>query len=507
MKHAATAPPKLSRRERRQLKRDKQDVPPRPPKARRTWAQRGVLALNLSLIAASLLTAAAVGWGYSKVHTVARRPVTALDPVLTADADGSRPAENYLIIGTDSAEGLDPDDPILEGRPPGLRSDTLMVLRVDPDHQQAVLLSLPRDLWVPIAGSRGNQRINTAIEGGPDRLIETIQEYLEIPINHYVEINFAGFKSLIGSIGGVPMYFPEPARDRRSGLAVLEAGCVTLDSSQALAFARSRAYEVRRNGRWRTDPTGDLGRISRQQLFIRKVLSRAIERGARNPVVLRELVDTGFGAVTLDPELTLNQLKDLGLRLRSFDPSTLETLALPVTDDVVEGASVLRLQQTAAQPILDRFRPKDTEAMSPDDVLLFIENGTGAAGQASAVARDFRDAGFNVPSGASGDADRFDYQQSVVRYVPGSGAAADLVARSLVNGAELQEVPLLPESDVHLVVGADYAGVLDEPRPPDPSSTTTSTTTPFGTSSTSSSSTTSTTVVGEVPETPEDVSC
>ena len=82
-----------------------------------------------------------------------------------------------------------------------------------PRPEQAALLSLPRDLYVPIAGTRGSARINSAIQGGPARLVATITDALDLPIHHYVEIDFQGFRDLVDAVGGVPVYFPEPVRD------------------------------------------------------------------------------------------------------------------------------------------------------------------------------------------------------------------------------------------------------------------------------------------------------
>jgi len=143
-----------------------------------------------------------------------------------------------------------------------VRSDTIMVVRLDPATERAALLSLPRDLYLPISGTRGSARINSAIQGGPARLVATITDALDIPIHHYLEVDFQGFRDLVDAVDGVPVYFPDPVRDRRSQLNIPDAGCVTLDPVQALAYARSRAFEVRRDGHWEVDGSGDLGRIS-----------------------------------------------------------------------------------------------------------------------------------------------------------------------------------------------------------------------------------------------------
>jgi LCP family protein required for cell wall assembly len=91
---------------------------------------------------------------------------------------------------------------------------------------------------------RPDNKINSAYSvGGPGTLIETIDEYLGIPINHFVAVDFAGFQKVVTAIGGVEVYFPYPARDSGSGLDVPEAGCQLLDPGQALAYSRARYYE------------------------------------------------------------------------------------------------------------------------------------------------------------------------------------------------------------------------------------------------------------------------
>ena len=134
---------------------------------------------------------------------------------------------------------------------------------------EAKMLSIPRDLYVAIAETGGSAKINAAYNGGPRRLILTVQQALGIPVHHYLEVDFVSFASLVDSLGGVTIDFPNPAFDRSSGLDVQQAGAVELDGPQALAFVRSRHYvEVdRRPGAHRTTP-GDLGRVARQQQFL-----------------------------------------------------------------------------------------------------------------------------------------------------------------------------------------------------------------------------------------------
>jgi LCP family protein required for cell wall assembly len=178
-----------------------------------------------------LLTAAgSLTYVYSKYS---RLPRVELGSVLTETSSSNEP-RNFLLVGVDSAANLDPDDPARAGRGNvgGLRSDTIMVLRLDPGAERASLLSLPRDLWVPLAGG-GTQRINSAIQdGGPSELIDTIEGYFGIPINHYIQVDFAGFQELVDVVDGVQVYFADPARDSRSGLDIQDTGCLTSTASR-----------------------------------------------------------------------------------------------------------------------------------------------------------------------------------------------------------------------------------------------------------------------------------
>ena len=469
-----------------------------------------LLAFNCAVVLVLLTTAGGLTYVYSKYSQL---PRVQLGSVLSEQAGSDEP-RNFLLVGVDSAANLAQDDPARDGRGNvgGLRSDTMMILRLDPGTERASLLSLPRDLWVPLA-SGGNQRLNSAIQnGGPGELIDTIEGYLGIPVHHYIQVDFAGFQELVDVIGGVDVYFADPARDSRSLLSIEEAGCVTLDGQQALSYVRSRHFQIYQDGRWRSDGSADLGRISRQQDFIVRALQGAVDNGVRNPVTLDRLVNAGLATVTVDDLLTADDIIDLGRAFRGFDPGALDLYSLPVVPSAVGGASVLRLVDDQAQPTLDRFRGTDAEDLRPADVRVLVLNGSGVTGQASAAADELAGAGFG--SVGAGEAERFDFTETVVRYVAGGEAKAALVARYLDPSARLELVEGPLGADVAVVTGQDYAGVLATPRPPDPATTatTTASTVPSSTTTTtsdgsSSSSTTSTTVVGFVPEVPPGVDC
>ena len=386
------------------------------PRGRRTWRERLLLCFSGGLACALLLTAGGLAYVYSKYS---RLPRVTLGQVLTTSKEEGSP-QNFLLVGVDSAANLADDDPARDGRSNvgGLRSDTVMILRVEPGTERASLLSLPRDLWVPLAGG-GNQRINSAIQnGGPSELIDTIEQYFGIPINHYVQVDFAGFQELVDVVDGVSVYFPAPARDTRSGLDVDTAGCVTLDGQQALSYVRSRHYERYLDGRWRTDPSGDLGRISRQQDFIVRALHHAVAQGGRNPITLDRLVDAGLATVTVDDLLTADDIIRLGQSFRSFDPGSLVTYSLPTRPDSAGGASILRLEDEEAQPILDRFRGTDHADLRPSDVRVLVLNGSGLAGHAGDTSAALTAAGFGAAG--TGEADQFDVTETGCATRPGA---------------------------------------------------------------------------------------
>ena len=467
--------------------------------------QRLVIITNVLAMFGFVFAAGVLAYGYQKYGQIPRIEIGDTLSASEEPDDGAVVAENFLIVGIDSAAGLDPDDPVAASRTDvaGLRSDTMMVLRVDPTSTRAALLSLPRDLWVPIPG-HGNGRINEAIElGGPELLVATVQGYLGIPVNHYAQVDFHGFGRLVDAIDGVEIYFPNPVRDQRSGLDVPEPGCIALDAQNALGFVRSRAYQEYVDDRWRTDPTGDLGRIRRQQQFIIAALERSVERGLRNPVTLDELIDSTLDAVTIDDTLDGNDLLALGRAFRRFDPTSLDVYQVPVEDDSVGGAAILRLLTREAEEILDIFRGRDAAELTEASVRVQVLNGTGEPAQASIAAEALLTAGFAM--GGTGDGERLGVERTELRHPPGAEAAADLVRRWLVGDAELVEDDTV--DDIALVTGADWQGLRAEPLPgPEPEETTT--TTLPRVSTTIGDETTTTTALGIVEGArPDDVVC
>jgi LCP family protein required for cell wall assembly len=294
------------------------------PRRTPTWrlALRGAIAATIVL---GLLAGGGALYLYRKITAI---PTVDLDGDLRARPANFAKPVNVLLVGSDQRADL--------GGPP--RSDVLMVLRIDEHLGRASLLSLPRDLWVPVDGTGRQQRINTAIQQGPAAVVAAVSTLLDLPLDHYVEVDFEGFRRLVDVVGGVEVPFPHASRDRRSGLHVT-AGCRELDGDQALALVRSRAFEELRDGRWISDPTGDLGRIQRQQDFL---VRAAIAAGsATNPLTLNRLLDVAGSHLRVDDTLRGRRLLDFLRHVRDVDPQATARFTLTGRPTTVAGAQVL----------------------------------------------------------------------------------------------------------------------------------------------------------------------
>jgi LCP family protein required for cell wall assembly len=430
----------------------------RARRLRRTWPQRALIGLNLLVIILSLTAAAVLAYGYGRASAINR---VALDRSLTAVPDDQAPGDrvlNILLVGSDSSAGLDEDDPVQIGRQGERFGDVIIIAHLDERTGQIALLSLPRDLWVELGTTGREAKINQAfVTGGPGLLIETIEAQFDLPIHHYVNVDFAGFRGLVAAIGSVEVWFDTPARDwnatarpvprSQTGFEVLEAGCHALDPETALAYVRSRYYQTQRaDGTWVSDPTSDLGRIRRQQDFLRRAIKRSIDLGARNPFVLSDLVDTGLEHVTIDQDLTPKLLVDLGIAYRSFEPGELQTYSYPAVDGRVGQNLVLMPRTGDAEPILELFRGAGFDSPTTVEADLFVppESADPATDQlVDLVGASLDRAGFRMEPAADRRAD--DVTGLVIRHGPDGRHAAEVVAGVL--GDAMPEAPRFEQDD------------------------------------------------------------
>lgn len=307
-------------------------------------------AFGLFVVFSSLGTLQIVSSTKSQLATV-RRDLAA-SSALSAPSAGF---ENYLLVGSDSREGADPNDADFatiggEGEVSGRRSDTLMVFHYDIATGAGALISFPRDLWVKLGDGQKAGRINSAYQLGTDVLVRTMQTEFGIPIHHYLEIDFQGFKGLVDSIGGVQLCLQFPSRDKRTGF-FMPSGCHNLEGVRALAFARSRFFETKVKNKWQIDGSSDIGRSKRQRQFIAAMLNSALTRVISNPFMVSSAFAGATKAIIIDENLDLTELAK---KIRPAAKGAISRYSLAVYGDQVGEDSVLRVAKDSA-PVLAFF--------------------------------------------------------------------------------------------------------------------------------------------------------
>ena len=254
---------------------------------------------------------------------------------------GPESGTNYLIVGSDSRDELNPDSAggTEDG---GERSDTMMVLHFE--GSEALITSVPRDLAVDLPFDSGecttpakiNAAYNPACNGGPAQLIQTVSEGVGIPISRYMEVDFASFAGLVDGLGGITICFDNPAFDTNSGLNITQPGCQELNGEQGLAYVRSRHLVEVINGEEVSDPTGDIGRVERQQNFMRAVFSKLGD--SRNPFSMMGTFSDVASGLRIDDQMSLWNAAMLGWWMRGIDP---EPVILPTVSSDLRGQSAL----------------------------------------------------------------------------------------------------------------------------------------------------------------------
>jgi LCP family protein required for cell wall assembly len=312
----------------------------------------------VGLCALLVLGVAAVGGGYgylwyrynqiSKVH------------INDEVAAQSGAPFTILVIGSDTRVGESSQAAQSFGSSSvvtGQRSDVVQLWRVTPSTKQIQIMSIPRDTVVamlpPDTAQFGTyNRINSSYNSGANQLVKTITANFGITINHVVQVDFSGFQDAVNALGGIYLDFPYPAKDSFSGLDITTPGCQLLSGSQALAVARSRHYEYYTNGYWHTDGTSDFGRIDRQDVFLRSLITSA--KSKVNPLTVNAFIGSVHEGVTIDDGFGFNQLIGLALTYHSFNPTNLQGQTLPTeaANGFGDLGDVLTVQQPEAQQML-----------------------------------------------------------------------------------------------------------------------------------------------------------
>ena len=376
---AGRKPPKLSSRRRRNLLR--------------------TLAIVLALVVVLAGAGALYGYRYAdRLVGKGQRPVAGLTP-----AAAGKPM-NILLVGSDSRDGLSRRQlgRIQTVEVAGQRTDTIIVLHVSPARDKAVMVSLPRDLRASVDGR--TNKINAAFAfGGPALLVKAVSETTGLTINHYAEIDFAGFLNVVDALGGVTLCNRSGHRlDDSYANLHMDPGCQKMNGVKALAFVRARHID------------SDFGRIGRQQEFLRAVMAEVARRG--NLAGLPKLLDVANIAtdhIETDDHLSTSTALSLARRLRKLDPGSIDmrvypSVAVPprcagcaaFVDPLPEAGILMRAlaRDAATLPPVGLPGGKGISlAATPVTVL----NGSGAAGAAARAATDLRRLGVRSSAPAT----------------------------------------------------------------------------------------------------------
>jgi LCP family protein required for cell wall assembly len=289
-----------------------QPTPALRPRQRRSMWRVVRMALTAWLV---FLVVVAV-LGYIRIERVEATP--------SGDRPADGPGTNFLLVGSDSREGLTEEESAEfgTGQAEGKRTDTILLLHV-PGGGDAppALVSFPRDSYVPIPG-HGRNKLNAAYSlGGPQLLTETIEQVSGIHVDGYVEIGFGGFADIVNAVGGVHMCIDEAMKDPMANLD-LPAGCQTLNGAQSLSFVRTRA-----GGR------GDLDRVARQQQFLGALAGEMVSPWTvLNPIRYTRTTMSTSDALTVGEDTGPIDMVRFALGMRRATGPDGRKLTIPVED-------------------------------------------------------------------------------------------------------------------------------------------------------------------------------
>lgn len=336
---------------------------------------------------------------------------------------------NFLLVGSDTRAGLSQAELNRVGTKEvsGQRTDTIILVHVSPRQQKAVMMSIPRDLKVDIPG-HGANRINAAYAfGGPALLVKTVEQNLHIPVNHYAEIDFAGFLKVVDAVNGVRLCNQTGHRlDDSFANLHMAPGCQEMNGEQALAFVRARHVD------------SDFGRIGRQQQFLRAVMGKVASTG--NLVNVPKLVNIASivsDHTKTDDTLTTGEAISLVRRVGKLDANSVDmrvypSYAAPV--DPTNGVSYVKALPEAS--LLTRALADDDPRLPPIGLpggkgvslgatRLSVLNGSGQQGAAGRAAETLRTYGIRIV--ATGNAPGQIGAQSTLTYPPSLAQQANLL--------------------------------------------------------------------------------
>ncbi|AWS47568.1 LCP family protein [Streptosporangium sp. 'caverna'] len=445
------------------------DAPPKPPgheppRSRRKWLWWLVALVTVVVLA---LAGTVAGVYVKLAGNVKHIDVTAADL-------GRRPAKvagkamNVLVVGSDQRGGKNAK----YGKVPGERTDTIMLAHISPKRDNAMIISFPRDSMVQLPACRAQQgllgqqahvgMINESFNsGGITCTWKTIEALTGIHIDHFVKVDFTGFKGMVDAVGGVDVCIPEAINDKKA-LLHLAAGKQTLMGEQALGYVRAR-YSL--------GDGSDIGRIQRQQMFIASMVKKVMSgETLTDPAKLFGFLDAATKSVTTDPELTPGVMKDLASSAQGLAAGQIHFITTPWRYSVIHPGRVEWVQPQSKQLFrivaTDRAITgsgvKGGEAKVPrSKIQVEVRNGTNRSGLATLAAVQLEERGYHIAK--IGDAKRKPYPTTTIAYSPNGASSAPTLTRDLLASKGLL-ASQATTSRLVLTIGDDWKGLKALPQ-------------------------------------------
>lgn len=425
---------------------------------RRRRTKRLTLTILLSTLGLLLVGAVAV-FGYLMWVQHAMTGTIVKDEKISAALAEAKPQEPYnvLVLGGDKRKG--------ETK---YRTDTMLMVHVDPKSKKVWMISIPRDTRVTIPG-HGTGKINSAhFYGGPSLAIETVSKFTGEPIHHYLEVEFDGFKQAVDALGGVWVDVPQEIDDRKAATTSknfraqhIDPGYQLLDGEHALTFVRSRKFA-----------DADFTRMKHQQIFF-KALADQIAKPGNLPKIPKIITKV---APYIKTDMKLMDLIRTAQSLQSAGSKNVYTATVlgewkspyvwpdeDVLDELVtamrEGRPFDKSEDASAtvgaEATTTQSDDEKAEATKPSDVTVTVRNGAGIAGCAKQASAILKTHGFSV--GDVGNANQFVYQETLVVY-KSDRAAAQQVSAALMPGTKIVESRGMYgyDTEILVVVGKDW---------------------------------------------------
>ncbi|HJE57573.1 MAG TPA: LCP family protein, partial [Nocardiopsis listeri] len=375
---------------------------------------------------------------------------------------------NLLIIGSDVRSGENAD----YGEAEGERPDTMLIASINVDNGAATLVNLPRDLMVDLPDCEASEgyegmgahqgMVNSAMTfGGVGCQWKTVEQVTGVHLDHFLMMDFTGFKDMVDALGGVEMCIPESIDDPKAHLR-LDAGLQTLDGEDSLGFVRSRYAQ---------GDGSDLSRIDRQQEFmgamLREVLSSEV---MTNPVTITNFLGAVTDSISTDDDLTVETMTDMAISMREVDLDRVQFVTVPNGAHPDDENRIMMSQPQASElfeainagvdlageddDTSDNKDDEETAPVDPSDITIQVVNNTGIDGLALEIQAVLVQEGYVVTG--TGNPELRAPAATTVYHGPGEEAAAELLAGSLENAVTEEAEGL--EQTLELVAGSDWNG-------------------------------------------------